>query len=147
LQGLFTSFAPHRLGTGCTILSQEKVLITHSWLVEPEESTREPSTMAGYRLLKIMMSDDDNAIICLGTRETRSELWLFTILIGHPRNKLEIRNAVKLPGLTYHNKVSMTLVQSDDQDQMTILVASSQGKVQQIKMRFDRAGLLRSSTF
>jgi len=131
--GLFTSFAPHRQTKACTVLSQEKEIITQS-LDTPQ---RVQHRIGGYQLLKILMSKEDDRIICFGTREANYDLWLLVISLPKPRRSIKVEEIEKLPGIDPSSEFSASIFQADSNSDLYVLVASLDGRIYQVKIPED----------
>jgi hypothetical protein len=128
-EGLFTSFAFHRQEKACTILSQERELISRSL-----ETVEQIQRRVDYRLLKILTSENDDRIICFGTRVAKDELLLLTTPRLIRNQKANVEKIENLPGMTRLSKFSASLFRADPQSDLYVLVASMEGRIHQVKI-------------
>jgi hypothetical protein len=88
----------------------------------------------GYRLLQIVMDDDDREIIALGTREARNELQLLTFSASNTKDVLHIKRGKKLAGMTHQSKyvAAVSTVMSSSIKQRYLLLAILEGLIVRI---------------
>jgi hypothetical protein len=130
LAGLFTGLAPHRLAKACTVLTQEKEIITQS--LETEE--RVGDRIGGYNVLKILMSLEDDRIIGFGTREANYDLWLLAISLPTPQRPVKVEEIEKLSGIKPSSEFSAAIYQADADSDLYVLVAALDGRIHQVKI-------------
>ncbi|KAF2027483.1 kinase-like protein [Setomelanomma holmii] len=100
LQGLFTCFAPFNHDLAFAILSQEKRVLIRAWNL----GRYAQSSARGYRLLQILLDQDDQQILAFGTREAHNDLQLLTFPATNTKEEIDIKAGVKLQGMTYHSR-------------------------------------------
>jgi 3-polyprenyl-4-hydroxybenzoate decarboxylase len=83
------------------IVSQEKRVIVGAY--------GHQGNALGYRLLQIVMDDDDREIIALGTREACSELQLLTFSVSNIKDVPNIKRGKKLADMTPQSKYVATV--------------------------------------
>lgn len=100
LHGLFTCFAPFNRDLGFVMLSEEKRVIVRAWDLQRYLQ----SNARGYRLLHILVDQDDQQILAFGTREAHNDLHLLSIPASNMREELNLKPGPRLPGLNYHSR-------------------------------------------
>ena len=112
------------------MLSQEKEIITQSL----DTPRRVQHRIGGYELLKILMSKEDDRIICFGTREANYDLWLLAISPPTPRRSIRVEEIEKLSGINPSSEFSASIFQADLNSDLYVLVASLDGRIYQVKI-------------
>jgi hypothetical protein len=87
------------------IVSQEKRVIVGAY----GHQRYTQGNALGYRLLQIVMDDDDREIIALGTREACSELQLLTFSVSNIKDVPNIKCGKKLADMTPQSKYVATV--------------------------------------
>jgi hypothetical protein len=135
LQGLFTCFAPYNQNLAFVVVSEEKRVIIRTWGLEGITQ----SNARGYRVLQILLDQDDREIKAFGTREAHNGLQLLSFPAANTREDLKLKPGKKLPGMTHQSKFvsAITSTSTDPLKQRHLLIAISEG----ISIRLVHVGL------
>ncbi|KAH7067359.1 kinase-like domain-containing protein [Paraphoma chrysanthemicola] len=125
LHGLFTCFAPFNRDLAFVMLSEEKRVIVRAWNLQRYSQ----SNARGYRLLHILVDQDDQQILAFGTREAHNDLHLLSIPASNMREEINLRPGHKLPGLTYHSRfvAAINTTSASATTRRCVLIAALEG--------------------
>ncbi|KAH8702724.1 kinase-like domain-containing protein [Phaeosphaeriaceae sp. PMI808] len=135
LQGLFTCFAVYNQTMAFALVSQENRVIIRAWGLERYSQ----STARGYRILQILLDQQDQDVLAFGTRQAHNELQLLTFPAANTRDELDIKHERKLPGMTYQSKfvAAITSTSKGPLTERLLLIAIMEGSC----LRIVRIGL------
>lgn len=81
-------------------VSEENIVIIRVW-----ETKRYTQSIAkGYRLLHILLDQDDREVLAFGTRQAHNELQLLTFSTANTSEELDVKHKKKLPNMTHQSK-------------------------------------------
>lgn len=81
----------------------------------------------GYRVLSLMMDQDDRKMFALGTKSAKNKLHLLELSIPHPNADLSVENITEIRELSYEDKFLARIV-VDNTQEYVLIVALASGK-------------------
>ena len=120
--GLFTTFTtflqkPHV----CVLVTREKQL--HIRSLGQGDTSAAKVDIKNYRVLKLMMGENDEKIFAIGRRAAHNTMLLLEIAVPTPEEtRISVTELAELPGLTYSDEFAERVVHSEEES-VVILAA------------------------
>ncbi|KXH26963.1 serine/threonine protein kinase [Colletotrichum nymphaeae SA-01] len=111
---LFTTFAGLHQQAACIIVSRETRLFIVDLLANPSGSptrrSRYPRNIEEYRLLRVVVDQNDDTTFALGTKRDGGRIRLLEITIPETRHSVTVRELAQLPSLSENDEFTGTIV-------------------------------------
>ncbi|KXH32372.1 serine/threonine protein kinase [Colletotrichum simmondsii] len=111
---LFTTFAGLHQQAACIIVSREIRLFIVDLLANssgsPMRRSRYPKTIEEYRLLRVMVDQNDDTTFALGIKRDGGRIRLLAITIPETGHSVAVRELAQLPSLSENDEFTGTIV-------------------------------------
>ncbi|KAK1498300.1 Sec34-like family protein [Colletotrichum tamarilloi] len=137
---LFTTFAGLHQQATCIIVSRETRLFTVDLLANssnsPTRRSRYPNNIEGYRILRVMVNQNNDAIFALGIKRDGGRIRLLEIVIPEMGRPVSVRELAQLPSLSEDDEFTGNIVGDDGSRHIlvTALVGPSRHAVFEINL-------------